>query len=382
MNKINWKIVADENIPFVEELFASFGEVHLCAGRNISKEDVADADVLLVRSVTQVNRALLENTAVKFVGTCTIGIDHLDTAWLTENNIAWSSAPGCNAMGVVQYVLSSLAVQGLLEKSISVAVVGCGNVGGRVYKTLKALGKHCICIDPFKSTNDFVDLAKFESIYNCDVICLHAPLTRSGAHPTYHMISADVLNKLMPGTLLLNAGRGAVIDNLALLQFLQQGADLNVVLDVWEPEPAINIELLGRVKLGTPHIAGYSYEGKVNGSLMIFDALVTFISKTRPSEETSLFSMMKHVKEGVVKRAFGEPEILRADSISSAVLATYDVREDDGLLRGEVSNLPASFDLLRKQYRKRREPAHYTLKSENIDTKDALALGFLPMGKL
>lgn len=375
MKKMNWKIVADENIPFVEELFGIFGEVRLHAGRNISKTEVVDADVLLVRSVTQVNRALLENTRVKFVGTCTIGTDHLDIAWLTKNNIAWASAPGCNAMAVVQYVLSSLAALQLLEQPIKVAIVGCGNVGGQVYKTLKALGKDCVGIDPFKNKQEFPDIVDFEGIYDCDVVCLHTPLTRSGSHPTFHMIDETVLRKLKSGSLLLNAGRGAVIDNSALLKVLRQGGSLNVVLDVWEPEPAINTELFERVTLGTPHIAGYSYEGKINGSLMIFDALVNHAKKTPGLEEVEFVA----VKEGVVQKAYGEPETIQAASFSAAVLLTYDVREDHRLLQNEISHLPASFDLLRKHYRMRREPAHYRLGIENINRNDALALGFHPV---
>lgn len=370
MHKVNWKIIADENIPFVRELFSVFGEVQLLKGRDIRAHHVQDADVLLVRSVTQVSQALLEGSSVKFVGTCTIGIDHLHTAWLESQNIAWASAPGCNAMGVVQYVLSCLAVHNLLEKKNKVAIVGCGNVGGRLYRTLKALGNDCVCIDPFKTREALPDLGVFENIYDCDVLCLHTPWTRDGAHPTHHLFNQAVLAKLKPRALLINAGRGAVIDNRALLHVLQQGSDLKVVLDVWEPEPDISRQLLELVVLATPHIAGYSYEGKVNGSLMIYDALSKFADVNNEP-------IFQDTKQTVMRQAFGAPEKLGAETLSDAILACYDVREDDRRLRDAADQLPASFDVLRKNYPVRREPSHYILQSRSIDLLNAEHSGFL-----
>lgn len=367
-----WKIIADENIPFVRELFASFGDVYLLKGRDISTRDVQDADVLLVRSVTQVGQHLLNGSSVKFVGTCTIGIDHLQTDWLNANNVQWASAPGCNALGVVQYVLSCLAIHERLEQRNKIAIVGCGNVGERLYRTLKSLGNDCVCIDPFKTRDEVPDLGHFEDIYACDVLCLHTPLTKTGSHPTWHLFSAQVLQKLKPGALLINAGRGAVVDNQALLALLQKGQDLNVVLDVWEPEPDISVELLRRIALGTPHIAGYSYEGKVNGSLMIFDALCRFAAL---DEKQNIH--LQDLKQNVLKLAFGEAQTLVADSATQAILATYDVRDDDQRLRAQVDKLPAAFDVLRKTYPVRREPGHYVLQGASIDAQRAMHLGFV-----
>lgn len=370
MKNPGWRIVADENIPFIRELFGIFGEVVLCKGREISARDVRDADVLLVRSVTRVNAALLEHSRVKFVGTCTIGIDHLDVTWLEQQHIAWSAAPGCNAMAVVQYVLACLALNELLEKSNSIAIVGCGNVGGRLYQTLKALGNKCVAVDPFKTREELPDLAVFEAIYDCDVVCLHTPLTLSGPYPTWHLFDEKVLARLRANCLLINAGRGAVIDNQALLRVLHGGKPLRVVLDVWEPEPDINRDLLASVVLGTPHIAGYSYEGKVNGSTMIFDALCEYAAVGDQAEFQSC-------RREVLEKAFGEAEILTADSLSAALLASYDPRRDDKQLRARAPELPEVFDHLRKHYPKRREPSHFYLESTAVNPQLAAASGFL-----
>lgn len=353
------KIVADENIPFVNELFAPIGEIVLRPGREICPSDVKSADVLLVRSVTPVNEALLAGSKVKFVGTCTIGVDHLDTQYMDAQGITYSSAPGCNAGGVVQYALSAMAVLGLLEdapsRDFKVAVVGCGNVGSRMYRTLNALGYDCIGIDPFKTTQEIPHLQPFEAIYDCDLICCHTPLTRTGPAPTEHLINADVLNHLKSGATLLNAGRGGVIDNRDLLAHLSKRDDLTAVLDVWEGEPNIMPELLDAVALASPHIAGYSYEGRINGSLMIHRALVDYLLAHGEHPEDSRRSIEDHVAEG-------KPSI-RVGSFAEAVLTTYDVRRDDQALRQAVSGLPASFDALRKHYPKRREFSHYLIET-------------------
>ena len=365
----SWVLVADENIPFVNELFGTFGEVRLRKGRDISAADVKEADILLVRSVTQVNASLLEGSRVKFVGTCTIGVDHLDTQWLESRGIAWSSAPGCNAGGVVQYVLSAMAILNLLQSSPKVAVVGCGNVGGRLYRTLVAMGFECIGVDPYQSPENIPGLSSFDSIYDCDLICVHTPLTTDGPHPTRHMFNCKVFSALKPGAVLLNAGRGPVINNDELCLFLEGGGDLNVVLDVWETEPAIHTNLFKWVKLASPHIAGYSFEGRTNGSLMIYEALAAFAQTQK--------YLFQDVYSEVKANAFGSNTYLEASSISEAILASYDLRVDNRMLESELQALPESFDMLRKTYRKRREPSHYNLHLTNREQLNlAEAIGF------
>jgi len=349
------KIVADENIPLVQELFGSLGDVVVLPGRQISAADVRDAEVLLVRSVTQVNRELLEASSVKFVGTCTIGTDHLDQNYLNSSGITYSSAPGCNAKGVVQYVFAALAQLQRLDTQLKIGIVGCGNVGGRLYLALKKAGHTCVCYDPFLSKQDIEDIGEWNDLFDCDVVCTHTPLTIDGPYPTHHMMSTDFFQQMKPGALLLNAGRGAAIDNQALLHYLRGGNtnDLRIVLDVWEPEPNLDTALLEFVSLGSPHIAGYSYEGRTNGSLMIYEALSRWLGL--PDSDTD---------ETIVKakaKTYGEPIALKADSLREAILKTYPILEDDINLRAVKNSLSKEFDLLRKNYPQRREFSHYTI---------------------
>lgn len=246
------KIVADENIPYVRDFFAPFGEVITAPGRHIPAERVREADILLVRSVTQVNELLLAGSKVRFVGTCTIGIDHLDTEYLRRNHIAYASAPGCNAGGVVQYVLTALTELASNWRQKRIGVIGCGNVGSRLCRALEGLNVAYSAYDPFLAKADNPRLVAVEQALDCDIICVHTPYTTAGPFPSHHMIGSEQLRRLRPGSILLNAGRGGAIDNRALLAHLQADADLRVVLDVWEQEPSVNLALLEMVAIGTP----------------------------------------------------------------------------------------------------------------------------------
>ncbi len=358
-------IAADENIPFACELFSHLGEVRLFHGRTMSNDNIADADILLVRSVTNVNQAILAGSKVKFVGTCTIGTDHLDKNYLQENNISYSSAPGCNAHGVVQYVLGAMAKTERLNTENRVAIVGCGNVGGRIYNALNGMGIQCYCIDPFKSQTELSDIADFNAVYNADVICVHTPLIRTGPHPTFKMFDAEVLGKLKSTALILNAGRGNVIDNNALLNRLGKNDSFSAILDVWQDEPNINLELLDALTFATPHIAGYSYEGRVNGSFMIYHALCRFLNI--PNQESN--SILANIKA----KAFGDNIKLIEQNVLSAILKTYDIAEDDKRLKNNAKELPAIFDRLRKTYPKRREFSHYTVSPSNTEQSKLMA---------
>ena len=230
------KIVADENIPSVETIFSALGVVVTVNGRHLNKEQLLDADVLLVRSVTQVNRALLEGTPVRFVATATIGTDHLDKEYLKEKEIAWASAPGCNADSVVDYVISAFCrLEGLLEWLLAdgvVGIVGMGNVGSRLYHRLNRLGINVCAYDPLIEQDRYSVLTNLDDVLKSDVICLHAPLSHDGDHPSYHLFDSDRLASLNTGTVLINAGRGAVVDNAALKQLLIERDDVSAVLDV------------------------------------------------------------------------------------------------------------------------------------------------------
>lgn len=366
------KIIADENIPYAERLFSQIGEVTLLPGRHMQSQDLDCADILLVRSVTKVNASLLGGHDIKFVGTCTIGTDHIDNEYLAEQGIAFSSAPGCNAYGVVQYDLCALGYLGMLDASLRYAVVGCGNVGGRVYRHLKALGFDCIGIDPHLDKSDIPDLQSFDKIFDCDVICMHTPLIKDGPYPTESLIGYEELTRLKSGAVLLNAGRGECIDNDALLRYLSKHNDLSVVLDVWASEPNMNADLFPYVKIGTPHIAGYSFEGRVNGSTMIFEALCRHLGKPQVWVNDALKALRDE--------AFGPMEAVSASNLNELVAATYEIEADHRDLSVALNTLPASFDALRKQYFKRREFTHYRCdpiyRSQNSSVNYCDALGF------
>ncbi len=264
------RILADENIPVVDAFFADQGSIRRLPGRAIDRAALAEVDVLLVRSVTEVSRAALAGSPVRFVGTCTIGTDHLDLDYFAEAGIAWSSAPGCNARGVVDYVLGCLLamaeVRGADLAERTYGVVGAGQVGGRLVEVLRGLGWKVLVCDPPRQAREpdgeFVSLERL--LAEADVISLHTPLNRDGEHPTRHLLDEPRLAALRPGTWLVNASRGAVVDNQALRRLLEGGADLEVALDVWEGEPQADPELAARCLIATPHIAGYSLEGKLH----------------------------------------------------------------------------------------------------------------------
>lgn len=349
----NLTIVADENMPRVAEWFAPLGTVRTLPGRAIDASDLRDADVLLVRSVTRVDRALLEGSRVRFVGSATIGTDHLDLDWLAGAGIAVAAAPGCNANSVVEYVLGALSVldgrlEALLARRQRVAVIGLGNVGGRLARLLAALGIDVVGCDPFVDSAG-VPRCSLDQALAADVVCLHTPLTRTGSHPTWHLLDAARIEALCSGALLLNAGRGEVVDNAALCERLQRAADLDVVLDVWEGEPAIDVDLLRHVRLGTPHIAGYSQDGKLAGTRLVLEACCRHFGLPVPPTAAPAQRPRLRLDAGL------DPVML----LRSTLLQVYDIRQDDRQLREvlAVDRSGTAFDALRRYYPVRRELA-------------------------
>lgn len=351
-------IVADENIPLLDAFFAGFGEIRRVPGRSIDRATVEQADVLLVRSVTNVNRALLEGSKVRFVGTCTIGTDHLDLEYFNEAGITWSSAPGCNARGVVDYVLGSLMtlaeIEGVDLTQRTYGVVGAGEVGGRLIKVLKGLGWNVKVCDPPRQAAEGGDYVSLEQIIEqCDVISLHTPLTRSGGGATWHLFDQQRLQQLKPGAWLINAARGPVVDNAALRKVLLEREDLQAVLDVWEAEPEVDAALAELCVLATPHIAGYSLDGKQRGTAQIYQAYCAF------SGQPAIIQL-----SDLLPAPWLSEVTLHADSDPAWALAmlcrgVYDPRRDDADFRrslvGNVGEQRAAFDVLRKQYPVRRE---------------------------
>ncbi len=354
------QILADENIPYVRELFSTLGEIRTIAGRSLQQTDLTNIDVLLVRSVTPVNANLLKNTQIKFVGTATIGYDHIDLNFLEKHRIGFSYAPGCNATAAAEYVISSLIImserQGFDLTNKTVGIIGCGNVGSRVWQKLQALGVTCLRHDPplqeKLGNQDFVDLNR---VLTADIITLHVPLEKAGPYPTYLMVNQAFLAKLHPETLFINTSRGAIVDEVALLHKLTQCPKMTAILDVWANEPTINQILLQRSNLGTPHIAGYSFDGKITGTTMLYQAICRHFAciptariPLPPAPLTGL-SFSQTVDDKT--------------AIQTAVLAAYDVRRDDAALRlsAQTANPANAFDLLRKNYPIRREFHNITI---------------------
>jgi len=339
------KIVADINMPRVDETFGRHGKVKRLDGRGIKHDDLVDAEVLLVRSVTRVGADLLKGTGVRFVGSATIGIDHLDTDWLEENNIAWAHAPGCNANAAAQYTLAMmwLACERLQRdfRQQTVGIIGRGNVGKRLEYLLQVLDIPVMACDPPLQDQGEQQLVSMQEACANSIISLHVPLTRTGKYPTRDMFDQKQLTALGAGTLLVNASRGGVIAEGALLAVLQSG-HIKAALDVWPNEPFIAPELLDLVTVASPHIAGYSIEGKHAGTEMIYQAFrSTLLTGTTAQTPTN-----DNIVTIDCPPAASEPEILQQLMHSSCPVA-----RDDASLRDQ----PGQFDKLRSAYPVRHE---------------------------
>ncbi|MGE9552836.1 4-phosphoerythronate dehydrogenase PdxB [Erwinia amylovora] len=369
------KILVDENMPYARELFSRTGTVVAVPGRPVPQGELDSADGLMVRSVTQVNAELLSGKPVKFVGTATAGTDHIDEAFLQEQGIAFSAAPGCNAIAVVEYVFSSLLLlaerDGFLLKDRTVGIVGVGNVGGRLQARLAALGIRTLLCDPPRadsgSPGDFLPLSTL--VAEADILTFHTPLFKQGEYKTLHLADEALLNALKPGAILINACRGAVVDNAALLKVLEQRSDLSVVLDVWEPEPELSLPLLAKVDIATAHIAGYTLEGKARGTTQVYEAWTAFLGKP---EQIALDTLLPAPEFGSLT-LHGE---LDQPTLKRLVHLVYDVRRDDAPLR-KVAAIAGEFDRLRKNYLERREWSSLQVVCDSEQTAALLVkLGF------
>ncbi|WP_019614466.1 4-phosphoerythronate dehydrogenase [Psychromonas ossibalaenae] len=367
-------IYIDENIPYAQEFFAGLGRLHFFAGRSVCAQQLADADVLLVRSITQVNKQLLsQNDSLKFVGTATIGTDHIDQDYLNERGIAFSSAPGCNKISVAEYILSSLLV--LAEKqqfkltNKTVAIVGAGNTGSAVFQRLDALGVRCKLYDPpLQLAGDTRDFCSFDEVLESDIISLHVPKTADGKYPTVHMFAEQELEKLSNKQILLNASRGEIIDNQALLKLAHQGLHPALVLDVWENEPDIEQQLLPFVEIATPHIAGYSLDGKVRGTEMLYQALCELLD-IEPQHRLKDFVAQAAVNQVTIS------QVIDQSLLKSLMHMIFDVRRDDALFRQMIDQTDG-FDTMRKTYQERRELSTLVVHSSVNQNTLLQSLGF------
>lgn len=346
------KIVADPNIPFVQEAFGPLGDVRSVPGREITADAVREADVLLVRSVTPVNAALLEGSRVKFVATATIGVDHIDQPYLSQKGIGFASAQGSNANSVAEYVVTAMLEMAQRQKfrlrHKTLGVIGVGHVGSRVVRHAEALGMRVLQNDPPREQKEgrkhFIGFDQV--LAEADIITLHVPLTREGQDATFHLFDKSKLAVLeLRKPILINTSRGAVVDNKALLKAIDGEWVRGVVLDVWESEPNISPELLDVVDVGTPHIAGYSFDGKVNGTRLIYGAACKFFDIKSAWEPVLPPPPVPRI-ELTVSSGEDDEEVIRR-----VVRRVYDIHADDVALRKNVR----MFDKLRAEYPVRRE---------------------------
>ena len=368
-----FNICSDDKIPFAREAFVNVGNVTYRKGNRLTSADLKGVDVLLIRSGTKVDSSLLEGTSIKFVASATAGTDHVDKNFLKEVGIPFYHAPGCNASSVVEFITAALFSmaqrRNVRLEGKCIGILGAGNVGGRLARRVEALGMKVLACDPplleanpeAASRHAFVELG--EMIDEADIISLHVPLVLDGKYPTFHLFDAERILAMKKGAWLLNASRGAVISNDALKTVIQKEHLDAVVLDVWEGEPAIDSALLQMVDLGTAHIAGYSYEGKVNGTIMVYDAFMDHfgMDPTWDSEEIlapmpgdSLDLQLPFTKE------YDHQAVL-----SYLVQQMYDIEADNQLLKESLAvpndERAAFFLKLRKQYQRRRTFTRHAL---------------------
>ncbi|MDN2480640.1 4-phosphoerythronate dehydrogenase [Vibrio agarivorans] len=370
------KIIVDENMPYAEALFSQIGDVVLMPGRDLCADDLVDADALMIRSVTKVNAELIAKAdKLKFVGTATAGMDHVDQALLQERGIFFTAAPGCNKVGVAEYVFSVMMVlaqqQGFSVFDKTVGIIGAGQVGSYLAQCLQGMGINVLINDPPKQqagdTRKFTPLP--ELLEQADIITLHTPITREGEHSTHHLIDDSVLKQLRSDQILINAARGPIVDNQALKARLAKQDGFTAALDVFEFEPQVDMELLPYLAFATPHVAGYGLEGKARGTTMIFNAYCEFLKRENRAYAADLLPIAPTPKVQL-DRAWDEATLHNLTQI------IYDVRKDDSLFRREIAK-PGAFDQMRKQYWDRREYSAITLSGDETCNLAPLSkLGF------
>lgn len=335
-------IVADVNIPFLKGVLDTKADVRYLSAEEITYDKVRDADALIVRTRTRCNEALLENTSVKFIATATIGFDHIDTDYCRSKNIIWKNAPGCNADSVGQYIASALCFWAKREEkslsNLTLGIVGCGHVGMSVERYAKCLGMNIVKNDPPKQKTDKENIyVSLETIAEtADVITFHTPLIVDGEYPTFHLADSNFFNSLKRKPLIINSARGGVVDERALLKAIELGAVADCVIDCWENEPVVNRYLLEMSLLATPHIAGYSADGKANATQACVRAVSDFFS-------LGLNDFLVCLPE--------KKRIKRDEKLIETLLRNYPIENDSERLKAS----PETFEQQRGNYPVRRE---------------------------
>jgi erythronate-4-phosphate dehydrogenase len=345
-------IIADEHIPFLKGVLEPYARLIYKPGDQITKDDIANADGLIIRTRTHCNAEFLEGSRVKFIASATIGFDHIDTAYCESNGIKWFHAPGCNSSAVYQYMAAALTFlrpkYNLHYEDITIGIVGVGNVGTKVARLAHILGMKALLNDPprarIEGRDGFVDLETI--LEEADIISFHVPLNRDGKDSTFHMATEDTFIKMKKQPIVINTSRGEVIDTNAIKAALKDSRIKAAVLDVWEDEPLLDPELLDQSCLATPHIAGYSFEGKANGTAAC----------VRNASEYFGFPMANWHPENLPEpqNPFLHPEVKNIEDtviLSTLISSCYNIRKDDHLLRSH----PEKFEDLRSNYHYRRE---------------------------
>ena len=372
------KIYYEDSMPYAAEFFSELGECEVFSHKTINADMLADADVLLVRSTTKVDeQLLLKNKQLQFVATATAGTDHVDQHYLASQNIPFISAGGCNAVAVAEYVLSAILVMSkrlnwkLVDKTVG--IVGAGHVGSALARVLTVLGiKHKLCDPLLADAGDAREFVSMNDIMQCDVISLHVPWVKDGPYPTQNLFDKVRLAALQDNQILINACRGEVINNQAALALFEQGKSLNLVLDVWENEPSINLDLIPHTALATAHIAGHTIEGKARGTEMLYLALCKHLG----------MQANKKLSDYLPKAQPSSIQIIENQDfwqvLHQLVLNVYNIETDDQYFRANMHSA-AQFRYIRKHYPIRREFSAIALNTGNFaDSKAIYGVGFLP----
>jgi len=365
------KIVADNKIPYLKGLLEPYAEVVYLSGRDIRKEDLMDVDAILIRTRTICNRELLEGTKVRFIGTATIGFDHIDTDYCAVKNIKWVNAPGCNARAVAQYVTSSILCfsrkYNFNPSDKTIGIVGVGQVGQKVERCARLLGMEVLLNDPPRARNEgeknFINLERIQT--DCDIITFHPILEKEGPDKTWHMADSNFFVKLKKPVFLINTARGSIIQTDALKQAIRDGKVIDCAIDCWENEPDIDLELLESALIATPHIAGYSSDGKANATRTIVEQLNMFLELNMPPK---INLELPVPEEPVLKIHKNSPH-----KIASALLYAYDPIKDTEVLKKS----PEKFEEIRGKYVFRREyKAFRIVNSAETEAELLRAFGF------
>lgn len=365
------KILCSSNMPYVEEAFSTLGDTVLKDGRAITAKDMQNADIMAIRSTTKINAANLQNSNVKFVGTATIGTDHMDIPLLEERGIKWCYSPGCNANSVAEYITSSLlALDNRHDLSLegeTIGIVGVGNVGSLVAAKAKALGMTVLLNDPprqraesEKQTTDDKFVSLEELLHEANIVTMHVPLTDKGDDPTLQMANEEFFHKMRPGTIFINSARGPVMSTDSLLASMDEGLVSHAIIDTWENEPKIRTDLLDHIDLGTPHIAGYSFDGKVMGTVMVYREACRFLG-VEPTWSPDALLPAPAVPEITIDVEGMTEEA----ALWQIVQQVYNAEGDDAALRRNSN----SFDQLRREYHRRREFRFTNVKALNASTR-------------